>query len=48
MIVGQFPTGHLTTISLYSGKVTIKMVILSNYFGKSLWCTFTQIINEKI
>ena len=47
MIVGQIPTGHLTTISVYSAKVTIKMVILSNYFGKNLWCTFTQILNEK-
>ena len=24
------------------------MVKLSNYFGKNLWCTFTQILNEKI
>ena len=46
-IVGQIPTGHLTTISVYSAKVTIKMVILSNYFGKNLWCTFTQMLNEK-
>ena len=42
-VVGQIPSGHLTTISVFSAKVTIKMVILSNYyFGKNLWCTFTQ------
>ena len=23
------------------------MVKLSNYFGKNLWCTFTQMLNEK-
>ena len=23
------------------------MVKLSNYFGKKLWCTFTQMLNEK-
>ena len=23
------------------------MVIVSNYFGKNLWCTFTQIMNKK-
>ena len=46
-IVGQIPTGHLTTISVESAKVTIKMVKLSNNFGKNLWCTFTQILNEK-
>ena len=38
----------MTTISIYSAKVTIKMMILSNYFGKNLWCTFTQILDEKI
>ena len=41
MIVGQIPTGHLTTLSVYSAKVTLKMVILSNYFGKNSWCTIT-------
>ena len=34
MIVGQIPTGHLSTISVYSAKVTIIMVIISNHFGK--------------
>ena len=43
-IVGQIPGGHLTTIS---AKVAIKMVKLSNYFGKNLWCTFNQMLNEK-
>ena len=47
MIVGQIPTGHLTTISVYIAKVTIQMEILSNYCGKNLWCTFTQILYEK-
>ena len=28
-------------------KVTIKMVKLSINFGKNLWCTFTQVLNEK-
>ena len=46
-IVGQISTEHLTTISVYRAKVTIKKVILSNYFGQNLWCTFTQILNEK-
>ena len=46
-IVGQIPTGYLTTISVYSEKVAIKMVKLSNFFGKNLGCTFTQILNEK-
>ena len=36
--------GHLTIIS---AKVTIKMVKLSNNFGKNLWGTFTQMRNEK-
>ena len=47
MIVGQIPTGHLTTIIVQSAKVNIKMVKLSNDFGKNLWCTFTQMLNEK-
>ena len=34
-------------MSVYSAKITIKMVIVSNYFGKNLWCTFTEILNEK-
>ena len=37
-VVGQIPTGQLTTISVWSAKVAIKMVKLSNYFGKNLWC----------
>ena len=41
-IVGQIPTGHLTTISVYSAKVNIKMAILSNYFGKNLRCTLLK------
>ena len=47
LIVGQMPTGHSTTISVQSAKVTIKMVKLSNNFGKNLWCTFTQMLYEK-
>ena len=46
-IVGQIPTGNFTTISVKSAKVTIKMVKLSNNFGKNLWCTFTEMLNEK-
>ena len=46
-IVGPISTGHLTTISVKSAKVAIKMVIISNYFGKNVWCTFTQMLNEK-
>ena len=23
------------------------MLKISNYFGKNLWCTFTQMLNEK-
>ena len=30
-----------------SAKVAIKMVILSNYFGKHFSCTFTQMLNEQ-
>ena len=46
MIVGQIHTGHLTTISVKSAKVAIKIVIISNY--QNLCCTFTQMLNEKI
>ena len=45
--VGQIPTGNLTTISVSSVKVTMKMVKLSNISVIILWCTFTQILNEK-
>ena len=37
----------MTNISVQSAKVTIKMVKLSNNFGKNLLCTFTQMLNEK-
>ena len=47
LIVGQIPTGLLPTISVYNAKVAIKMVMLSYHFGKNLWCTFTQKMNEK-
>ena len=30
-----------------SAKVAIKMVKISNYSYKNLWCTFTQMMNEK-
>ena len=45
-IIGLIPTGHLTTISVLSAKVAIKMVKISNYFFKNLLSTFTQMLNE--
>ena len=47
LMVGQIPTGHLTTISVLSVEVAIKMIKLSNFFSKSLWWTFTQMLNKK-
>ena len=46
-IVRQIPTGKMTTISVSSAKVTMKMVKLSNISVIILWFTFTQILNEK-
>ena len=36
----------MTKLGVLSAKVAIKLVIISNHFGKNLWCTFTQMLNE--
>ena len=44
---GHLSTGYLSKSSVESVKVAIKTVILSIYFGKILWRTFTQILEKK-
>ena len=38
----------MTKSSVQSAKVAIEMVIISNYLDKNFWCTFTEMLDEKI
>ena len=44
---GHLSTGYFSKSSVICAKVALKMVIISIYFGKILWRTFTQILEKK-
>ena len=43
-LVGHIITGHLSNSS---AKNAIRILSISNYFGRNLGCSFTQILNLK-
>ena len=46
-VAGNLSIGHLSNSSVKSAKVAIKIIIISSYFGKNLWCTFTEMLDKK-
>ena len=45
-VIGHLSSGNLSTSTVKSAKVDIKVVIISSYFGKNSWCIFAEMLND--